>query len=79
MLVNGVYPQWDGAPDDGEDPLIALWRDRRRVNDRELIRLGRSWPGPRIDLPLLPFDRGVELVQALQEPMQHGLLEATWN
>jgi|HubBroStandDraft_3_1064219.scaffolds.fasta_scaffold19795_2 anion-transporting ArsA/GET3 family ATPase len=53
-----------GAPD--LDPaLLALWRDRRRLNERELAHLAARWPGLRIELPLLPLDRGPGLVTAL--------------
>lgn len=79
ILVNGVYPRCDATPDVADQAMFALWRDRRRVNERELARLGRGWSGPRIDLPLLPFDRGTDLVGALQNPLQDGLLEATWS
>ena len=67
LVVNGLYPVVPkkklGAPDD----LMELWRRRRGVNARELKRLDREWPGPRVDLPLLPVDRGPLLVDQLTE------------
>jgi hypothetical protein len=42
-----------------------LWRRRRRLQDREIARLGAAWPGERWELPLLPIDRGPALIEAL--------------
>lgn len=74
LVVNGLYPPLpDGVgeaqPADGiaVDDFRDLWFRRRRVNDSELDRLGREWPGPRLDLPLLPIDEGPELLAALEE------------
>ncbi|MEM9555680.1 MAG: ArsA family ATPase [Acidobacteriota bacterium] len=74
LVVNGVYPALpaakvadaandatDGAPEE----LLDLWRHRRAVNERELARLERRWSGPRVELPLLPVDRGPALVADL--------------
>jgi anion-transporting ArsA/GET3 family ATPase len=73
VLVNGVYP----APETGrardDDPVARLWRDRREINEREIGRLGRSWSGSRIDLPLLPIDGGPDLVAGLAERLLRGL------
>jgi anion-transporting ArsA/GET3 family ATPase len=76
LLVNGLYPALGDAADDGAEEQAAwarLWRERRAVNARELRRLGEAWKGPRVDLPLLPADRGPELVFALQERLEAGL------
>ena len=74
VLVNGLYPSIDAEPGDGvNDGQLSLWRERRGVNDRELGRLNEVWDGPRIDLPLLPLDRGPDLVAALQERLEPQL------
>ncbi len=66
LVANGLYPAL--SPDvakNGGDELAALWRQRHELNRRELARLEKAWDGPRIDLPLLPIDRGADLVAAL--------------
>jgi hypothetical protein len=71
VLVNGLYPPCDeDALDRSNGERLPLWRERRGVNDRELRRLAEIWDGPRIDLPLLPLDRGPDLVAALQERLE---------
>ncbi len=71
LVANGLYPP---PPDAGRrDALAALWRRRRRLNERELARLERHWQGPRIDLPLLPIDGGAELVAVLGERFDTAL------
>jgi anion-transporting ArsA/GET3 family ATPase len=71
LVVNGLYPQIPPAPPGTADPeskeneLVSLWRRRRKLNDRELARLKESWPGPRIELPQLPLDRGLALLGTL--------------
>jgi len=67
VVVNGLFPALP-ASDDGhesDDPAGRLWRDRRRVQERELARLDAAWRGPRVELPLLPLDSGPPLVAAL--------------
>lgn len=65
VIVNAVYPvpprQGTKAPP-GTAAAVTLWRRRRRVNEREIDRLTKAWPGPRIEIPLLPIDRGPDLV-----------------
>jgi len=63
VVANGLYPEWPGG---AADPRTALWKDRRAVNDRELARLGKLWKGPRAEIPLLPLDRGPELLAAIE-------------
>jgi anion-transporting ArsA/GET3 family ATPase len=78
VLVNGLYPAPDASAVDRiaeGDPLIDLWLRRRTVNDREIGRLTEKWPGPRLDLPLLPHDPGPALVAALEEHIESGLAE----
>jgi anion-transporting ArsA/GET3 family ATPase len=68
LVVNGLYPRLPAAvadEGDGADAALSLWRRRRKVNERELGRLDQHWQGERRLLPLLPLDRGPELVAAL--------------
>lgn len=69
LIVNGLYPPAPASlPDDlgaEEQAMVELWRRRRAVNERELARLDREWPGPRLELPLLPVDRGGLLLRSL--------------
>jgi anion-transporting ATPase len=66
LVVNGLYPpEPPSDPQSHDNELVALWRKRRQLNDRELARLRQSWPGPRIELPQLPLDRGLSLLGAL--------------
>ncbi|HXT52005.1 MAG TPA: ArsA-related P-loop ATPase [Thermoanaerobaculia bacterium] len=64
VVVNGLFPPVP-ASDSLDDPAGRLWHDRRAVQERELIRLAAAWPGPRIELPLLPLESGPPLVAAL--------------
>lgn len=72
VVANGLYPAWPGGrakrtggKANGDEALLALWRDRRRVNERELERLATIWTGPRAEIPLLPLDRGPALLDAV--------------
>jgi anion-transporting ArsA/GET3 family ATPase len=66
LVVNALYPAFDRTESAGLPPKLAqLWHDRRQVNERELERLGQSWRGPLIELPLVPRQRGPELLDAL--------------
>jgi Mrp family chromosome partitioning ATPase len=82
LVVNGVYPpaaehaardEGTGAPLTG---AFGLWRRRRAINDRELARLDRDWPGPRVVLPLVPLYRGPALLREIVRRLDHGLREA---
>ncbi|HET9210750.1 MAG TPA: ArsA-related P-loop ATPase [Thermoanaerobaculia bacterium] len=65
LVVNGLYPPEPPPSTGAENELVSLWRRRRKLNDRELARLKESWPGPRIELPQLPLDRGLALLGTL--------------
>lgn len=89
LIANGVYPPvpaaeatgaeatGNGADPDAsdadDDPLTALWRRRRRVNEHELARLAEHWEGPQVTVPLLPIDPGSALVAALREAIDDQL------
>ncbi len=76
IVVNGLYPPLgpDEEPGDGpEDPALALWRQRRALNDRQLERLGEAWEGPLARLPLLPIDPGPALAGALARRLGEAL------
>lgn len=78
VLVNSLYPEADPESDVAavaDDPLLGLWLRRRRVNDREIERLSDVWHGPRLDLPMVPLNRGPDLVAALEERIEAGLAE----
>ena len=64
VVVNQLYPALP-AGFRARDPVGKLWRRRRELNDDELARLGASWSGPMAQLPLLPLDRGPDLVDEL--------------
>jgi len=68
VVVNGLYPTIDGRIEGlaAGDPAVELWIRRREVNDAELSRLSSVWDGPRALLPLVPRDRGPDLVEALE-------------
>ena len=78
LVINGLYPPapplGGGGGDPGDaDPALELWRRRRALNEAELARLAAGWPGPRVELPLLPIDRGPELIAALAERLAAAL------
>ncbi len=76
LVVNAVYPPYPpGGPGArGADVFLArLWQMRSRANERELARLDAAWPGPRVELPLLPIDRGPALLAALGDRLALGL------
>jgi anion-transporting ArsA/GET3 family ATPase len=87
LVVNGLYPPLDAALDrpetfdpQGETPgqgeLLALWRHRRGLNERELARLAEWWDGPRVELPQLALERGPALTAALRQLLASGLAAA---
>ena len=65
LVVNGLYPPVPAERRADVAPGPDLWQRRRAINERELARLAREWRGPRVLLPLLPVNRGPELVSAL--------------
>jgi anion-transporting ArsA/GET3 family ATPase len=70
VVVNGLYPPL--PPGAGRDEVPALWRERRSANERELGRLAAAWAGPTLELPLLPLDRGPDVVAALGRQLAVG-------
>ncbi len=74
VVVNGLYPAFPAADLPGrrgaEPPGLALWRDRRAVNERELARIRQAWKGPRLELPLLPLTRGPALLDRVVQLME---------
>ncbi len=76
LVVNAVYPRYPagGVGARGADAFLArLWQIRSRANQRELARLDSAWEGPRVDLPLLPIDRGPALLAELGDRLALGL------
>jgi hypothetical protein len=68
VVANGLYPPLGSkAAARRSDPATALWRDRRRLNDRELERLAGVWVGPLAEIPLFALDRGPALTTAVAE------------
>jgi Mrp family chromosome partitioning ATPase len=67
VVVNGLYPVLPPALAREGGGAVGLWRDRRATNDRELARLAAAWRGPTLELPLLPLERGPDVVAALEE------------
>jgi anion-transporting ArsA/GET3 family ATPase len=67
LVVNALYPPLPTAGDSALEATSTwtLWRERRRLNERELAHLRADWLGPLVELPLLAKDRGPELVAAL--------------
>jgi len=64
IVVNAVYPPYGS---DGDSATHGLWRDRRTVNETELLRLRQAWDGPLLEVPLVPADPGPELIHAIGE------------
>jgi hypothetical protein len=76
LVVNGLYPPLPAAGGrEGPEELLALWRERREINERELARLAAAFPGPRVELPLLPLARGPGLLAELAARLEAALAE----
>lgn len=75
LVINGLYPAW-AAMSSAAGVVSRLWQTRRGINDREVARLQRAWTGPRIELPLLPVERGPSLIDALSSHFDAGLRSA---
>ncbi len=75
IVVNGLYPPVTGTGPEAatDDPALALWRERRCINDEQLGRLRDAWTGPLAELPLLPIDPGPALAGALARHLGEGL------
>ncbi len=71
LIVNGLYPPVGRAKREGA--AFDLWKRRRRLNEEELARLPRPWPVPRVEVPLLPLDRGPELVAGISDALRQEL------
>jgi hypothetical protein len=66
LIVNALYPPLpEGRIEDSSDELFELWRRRRELNEAQLARLTTAWSGARVELPLLPLERGPRLVAEL--------------
>jgi anion-transporting ArsA/GET3 family ATPase len=91
LVINGLYPplprsQRDSVHDQAEKAAekaagdataaIGAWYRRRRINERELERLQQEWSGERVELPLLPLERGPELARSLTAHLDGQLTPA---
>lgn len=71
VVANALYPPVPSRsagkpPATAVEATLDLWRQRRAVNERELARLRAGWKGPLAEVPLLPFDRGPDLLVAIE-------------
>lgn len=80
LIVNGLYPplpevagETEADFDGDEKAMLDLWRRRREVNQGELQHLDEAWQGPRVELPLLPVDRGGLLLRSLSPHLSDAL------
>ena len=76
LVVNGLYPVFPNRTAKvaaAAKPALALWRQRREVNVREVQRLASAWRGARADLPLLALERGPALAAALGDCLVQAL------
>jgi anion-transporting ArsA/GET3 family ATPase len=79
LVINALYPAYPAtttraAADD--EFLLELWRMRRGVNEREMARLSAAWPGPRLQLPMLPSDRGPRLLAGVRQQLLEQVRQA---
>ncbi|MFQ5350486.1 MAG: ArsA family ATPase [Thermoanaerobaculia bacterium] len=65
LVVNQLLPADPPPAAASETDAAKLWRCRRRLQEREMTRLAAAWAGERLELPLLPLDRGPQLIDAL--------------
>ena len=72
LVVNQLLPAGPPRRRAGEGKPTSLWRRRRRLQEEEMARLDAAWPGARWQLPLLPIDRGPELIEALAAAAGEG-------
>jgi anion-transporting ArsA/GET3 family ATPase len=75
LVVNALLPPiryTSSLAQRTSEPLLRLWTLRRSINDRELLRLAHAWRGARIELPLLPIDRGPALITALRPAFEQA-------
>jgi anion-transporting ArsA/GET3 family ATPase len=61
LVVNQLLPPYDRRAR-GPEEARALWRDRRAVQDAELVRVAAGWTGPIHEVPLLACPPGPALV-----------------
>jgi anion-transporting ArsA/GET3 family ATPase len=73
VVANGIYPALPAVED---SDFRSLWHQRRLVNERELAHLQEDWPGPLVELPLLPLETGPRLLEALMILLKPALQEA---
>lgn len=75
LVINALLPRFPDAatPADADVAKHCLWwKQRRALNEEELQRLDRSWHGPRVELPLVPVDRGPALIPALRTAFERA-------
>ena len=75
IVINGVYPPFPLARIGGDPDrraALTLWRDRRKLNEREMLRLREAWDGSLVELPLVAIERGPGLVDALAGVLGDG-------
>ncbi len=72
LVINSLYPPFPGGPIDAppnDEFLLDLWRTRREANERELAHLAAAWQGPRVEIAMMPADRGPRLLAGLRQQM----------
>ncbi|MDH4352263.1 MAG: ArsA family ATPase [Gemmatimonadota bacterium] len=72
LVVNQLYPPYPAGVR-GPAATRALWRDRRAVNDTELLRLRAAWDGPMLEVPLVAAESGPALVGVLADHLDPWL------
>lgn len=73
LVVNALYPPGPEPRGAIGESALGLWRERRAINERELARLAARWHGSRVELPLVPRDRGTRLVGAIAAALRQAL------